>query len=178
MADSTEKQNVAQWFGDLHTIQDACSSINTGTASLDLLKFANTTIATVLPSGNEQGQFALNVKTSMGLDISAAQLTKYATFEALLDHFSSLVGTIADYLQTLAAAPYPGGSSADFTSAKISAAFPGGSKGASWVNANGLLASVIPAACFSATLQTAIARTVDDPTKLVSDLVNQIAVLG
>ena len=178
MPDSTEKQNLAQWFRDLHTIQDACAAINTGAATLDLLKFANTTITSVLPSANEQGQFEVNVKASLGVDVTAGHIAKYSSFEALLDHFSSIVGAVSDYLQTLSAAPFPSGGSADFSTAKISSAFPGGSKGQQWTNANGLLASVIPSVCFTSKQQAAVAKTVDSSTKLVNDLVNQIAVLG
>jgi hypothetical protein len=178
MPDSTEKQNLAQWFSDLHTMQDACAAIKTGTATLDLLKFANTTITSVLPSANEQGQFELNVKASLGIDVTAGHIAKYSTFEALLDHFSSIAGAVSDYLQTLSAAPFPTGGSADFNSAKVSSAFPGGSTGQQWTNADGLLACVIPPVCFSSTLRAAVAKTVDSSTKLVSDLVNQIAVLG
>jgi len=177
MERSIEKTNLARWFNYLHALQFACS-INTSVQTMTLLAFANAKIATILPSNNEQNQFILNVKASPGFDVSTADLTNFSTFEALLDHFSPLPTYVAAYLQTLSAGAYPGGSLADFLNASISGAFPGGSAGSAWKTALGLLTSVIPGVCFSQTLQTAVAATVDDPTKKMSDLVNQISALG
>jgi hypothetical protein len=176
--DSIQKKNLLRWFNSLHAFQSDVSPINTSVKSMDLLTFANTTITTVLPSSNEQNQFILNSKTSPGFDVSISDLTNYATFEALLDYFDPLPTFVGAYLQTVAAGNYPQGSLADFLNASISAAFPGGSSGSSWKVALGLLTSAIPSVCFSATLQKAVATTVDDPSKKVSDLVNQIATLG
>ena len=85
---------------------------------------------------------------------------------------------VGAYIQTASAGGYPSGSLTDFFAAPLSAAFPGGSKGASWTQTLGMLTSVIPAVCFSSTLQAAVAKTVDDPSKKVSDLVVQIGALG
>jgi hypothetical protein len=41
-----------------------------------------------------------------------------------------------------------------------------------------MLQSVMPAVCFSSKLQAAVAKTADDGTKKVTDLVNQISTLG
>jgi hypothetical protein len=177
MSNSVEKQNLLMWFSYLHALQSACS-FNTSVKTMDLLTFANANIVQILPSANEQSQFILNVKTSPGFDVSTNDLSTYATFEALLDHFNPLPTYVGAYLQTLSAGTLPSGSLADFLSAAISAAFPGGSTGASWKTAVSMLTSVIPAVCFSAKLQAAAATTVDDPSKKVSDLVNQIATLG
>jgi hypothetical protein len=145
---------------------------------LDLLTFANSTIVAILPSANEQAQFILDAKISPGFDISTGDLSTYASFEALLDHFNPLPTYVGAYVQTVSAAPYPSGSLADFLNATTPAAFPGGSKGVCWRAALGLLASAIPAICFSAKLQAAVSTAVDDPTKKASDVVNQIATLG
>lgn len=177
MADSIEKQNLMRWFTYLHALQSDCS-FNTSVKTMTLLAFANATITTVVPSPSEQAQFILNVGNSPGFDISTDDLTNYATFEALLDHFNPLPTYVGLYLQTASAGTYPNGSFADFLNALISSAFPGGSSGASWKTAMGLLTSVIPAVCLSAKLQADVAKTVDDTTKKVSDLVNQIATLG
>jgi hypothetical protein len=95
-----------------------------------------------------------------------------------LDNFSALPTFVAAYLKTFAAGSYQSGSIADFLDAMVGSAFPGGSSGASWSNATKMFASVIPAVCFSSTLQTALVKTVNDPTQKVTNLVNQIAVLG
>src|ERR1700683_2513703 len=131
VSDSTEKQNLLRWFSYLHALQSACS-MNTSVKTMTLLAFGNSTIVTILPSSNEQNQFVLNVKTSPGFDLSITDLTTYATFEALLDHFNPLPTYVGAYLQTVSAGTYPSGSLADFLNATISAAFPGGSSGASW----------------------------------------------
>ena len=177
MSNSIEKQNLLRWFTYLHALQSDCS-INTSVSDLDLLKFANSTILTLLPSNNQQQQFILNVSTSPGFDISIPDLSTYSTFEALLDHFNPLPTYIAAYAQTVSANPYPSGSLADFLNAPASGAFPGGSTGSDWTVAVGLLTSAIPSVCFSNSLQLAVAKTVGDPTKKVSDVVNQIATLG
>jgi hypothetical protein len=177
VADSIEKQNLLLWFSYLHALQSACS-FNTSVNTMDLLEFANQKIVTILPSSNQQAQFILNCKTSPGFDISPSLLTPDMTFKALLNHFNPLPTYVGAYLQTVSAGSYPSGSLVDFLAAAISAAFPGGSKGASWTQALGLLTSVIPSICLSAKLQAAVATTVDDKTKKVSDLVNQIATLG
>jgi hypothetical protein len=177
MPDSIEKQNLLDWFTYLHALQSACS-FNTSVKTMDLLTYANAKIASILPSNNEQAQFILNAKSSPGFDLSPADLTTYATFEALLDHFNPLPTYVGAYLQTLAAGNFPSGSFVDFLDAGISTAFPGGSKGSTWSPAVQMLTSIIPAVCFSQKLQTAVATTLDDTTKKVSDLVNQIAALG
>jgi hypothetical protein len=177
VADSIEKQNLMRWFSYLHALQSDCS-MNTSVKTMTLLVFANSTITTILPSSNEQGQFIVNVAASPGFDLSIPDLTTYATFEALLDHFNPLPTYVAAYIQTVSTGSFPNGSLADFLNASISAAFPGGSGGPSWKTAMGLLTSVIPSVCLSDTLQTAVATTVNDSTKKVSDVVNQIATLG
>src|ERR1700722_11143068 len=131
MSNSLEKQNLLRWFTYLHALQSDCS-INASVKTLDLLTFANSTIVKILPSANEQSQFILVAILSPGFDLSINDLSTYATFEALLDHFNPLPTYVASYLQTVSAASYPSGSLADFLSAAIAAAFPGGSKGAPW----------------------------------------------
>jgi hypothetical protein len=177
MPDPLDKRNLLRWFTNLHDLQNDCS-INTSVKSLDLLIFANTTITSVLPSDNEQQQFIIKVQAEPGFDLSIADLTTFSTFEALLDNFSPLPTLVAAFLRTLAAGSFPNGSLVDFLKAQVSGAFPGGSSGPSWTKALSQLASAIPAVCFSAKLQAAVGKTVDDPTKTVSDVVNQIATLG
>lgn len=177
MPNSLEKQNLLMWFSSLHALQSDCS-FNTSVKTMDLLTFANTKVVQILPSANEQSQFILNAKSSPGFDVSTNDLSTFATFEALLDHFDPLPTFVGAYLQTLSAGTFPSGSLVDFLNAAVSAAFPGGSNGASWKTAVSMLSSVIPAVCFSAKLQAAAATTVDDASKKVSDLVNQIATLG
>jgi hypothetical protein len=168
---------LAQWFTYLRAFQSACS-FNTNVPTMDLLTFANSAITVVLPTANEQNQFIVTVSTSPGFDLSQADLTSSATFEALLDKFNPLVTYVGAYLQTLAAAPFPGGALADFYKATTAAAFPGGSTGALWQTALGCLASVIPGVCFTSGLQAAVAKTIDGSQETMSDVIKQIAVLG
>jgi|SRR5215472_12224027 len=177
MPDSLDKRNLERWFANLLELQNDCS-MNTSVKDLDLLTFANTTITSVLPSPNEQQQFIINVKGAPGFDISMADLTTFSTFEALLDNFSPLPTLVGAFLRTLAVGSFPTGSLVDFFKAAVSSAFPGGSTGTQWTNASSQLTSVIPVVCFSGKLQAAAAKTVDDSTKAVRDLVNQIAELG
>lgn len=175
--DSYQKKNVLLWFNYLHGLQ-AAASFNTTVKMLDILSFANYVIAKAFPSSNEQSQFIVNVKSYPGFDLSPTDLTTYSSFEALLDFFNPLPFYIGAYIQTVAAGSLSSSSLADFLNTSVTTAFVGGSKGSNWTQALGLLTSVIPSACFSSTLQTAAAATVDDATKKVSDLVNQIAAMG
>lgn len=177
VSDSYQKKNVLLWFSYLHGLQ-AAASFNTTVKMLDLLSFANYGITKAFPSSNEQCQFIVNVKSYPGFDLSPTDLTTYSSFEALLDFFNPLPFYIGAYIQTVAAGSLPSTSLADFLSASVTTAFVGGSNGSNWTQALGLLTSVIPSACFSSTLQTAVAATVNDATKKVSDLVNQVATLG
>lgn len=177
MAPASPSQNLASWFAYLRQFQEACS-FNKDAAKMDLLTFANAKITRVLPSATEQGQFMVAVANTPGDPVSNADLTTYATFEALLDHFSPLPTYVGVYLQTLAVAPYPAGPSADFWKARVADAFPGGSKGKAWTTALGCLASVMPAVCFTSAFQQKVAKTVDGATIKMSDVITQIAGLG
>jgi hypothetical protein len=145
---------------------------------MDLLTFANTKIATVLPSANEQNQFIVAAKSSPGFDLSISQLTTYSSFEALLDHFNPLTTYVGVLLQSLAVAPYPSGSTADFWKAQVSSAYPGGSSGAPWKAALSALSSAIPAVCFTQPFQKKINGLVDKAGSTMSDVISTIAVLG
>jgi len=66
--------------------------------TMDLLTFANAPITGLLPSANEQGQFAINAKAALGIVIEPDDLTtNFSTFEALLDNFSNLPTFVAVY---------------------------------------------------------------------------------
>jgi len=177
VAPRSPRQNLASWFTYLRQFQQACS-FNKDAAKMDLLTFANAKIARVLPSATEQGQFMVAVADTPGDPVSSADLTTYATFEALLDHFSPLPTYVGVYLQSLAVAPYPAGASADFWKARVVDAFPGGSKGEPWTTALGCLVAAIPAVCFTVSLQQKVAKTVDAATSKMSDVITQIAGLG
>jgi hypothetical protein len=168
---------VALWFTYLRGFQAACS-FNTNVPVMDLLTFANSTIASVLKSSNQQNQFIVAVADKPGFDLSVSDLTTNKTFEALLDKFNPLATYVGLYLQSLAAKDYPAGSYADFLQAPCSQAFPGGSKGNQWQTALGCMTSVIPAACFTPKLQTQAGQSIDSAQKKMSEVASQIAVLG
>jgi hypothetical protein len=168
---------LAQWFTYLRGFQSACS-FNTSVPQMNLLTFANKKISIVLPTANEQGEFLIAVSQSPGFDISPTVLAACDTFEALLDKFSPLPTYVGVCLQTQAIAPYPSGSAADFFKANASAAFPGGSTGTQWKTAVGLLASVMPAVCFTTAFQAKAAVLLDKAGTKMSDVASQIAGLG
>lgn len=176
MPDLLPSQAVALWFTYLRELQADC--INTNASKMDLLTFANTKILTALPTTAEQNAFIVAAKGAPGFDLSTSQLSTYATFEALLDHFNPLTTYVGVLLQSLAASPFPSGAAADFWKASIATAFPGGSNGAPWQAAMQALASVIPAVCFTAGFQTKVNSTVDAANSKMSDVITQIAVLG
>jgi hypothetical protein len=159
-------------------MKNACAAINGLAGPMNLSTFGGTTIAGLLPSDNEKGQFSLSCKHSLHIDVATTDFTTFPTFKQLWDHFSPLKAKVEELLQTLAAGNFPGGSAAAFDAAPISAAFPGGSKGAQWTAANAALAGIFPPDCYSSARQNKVAKTVDDAEKKISDLVQQIATLG
>jgi hypothetical protein len=173
--------NLENWFTFLLDLQVGCAKINTSAdpKKMTLLVFAYSKITTLLPSANEQGQFIINAKALPGIDIAPNDLSsRFSTFKDLLVNFSDLPTLLAICLRQSAAGTFPSGTLKNFLSATVSAAFPGGSAGPNWTAANQLLASAIPLVCFTTTLQTAAANTVDGGTQMVSALRDQIAVLG
>lgn len=177
MAPLSPAQGVALWFTYLRDLQADCS-FNTNVSQMDLLTFANTTIAQVLPSSNEQNQFIVAASASPGYDVSTSDLTAYSTFEALVDHFNPLTTYLGILLQSVAAAPYPGGAMADFWKAQAVQAFPGGSAGAQWQLALASLTSAIPAVCFTSALQVKVNAAIDSAQSKMSEVIAEIAVLG
>jgi hypothetical protein len=177
MPSSSPSDNVAFWFTNLRQLKAACN--NTSVDKLDLLTFANATVAAFLPSSTEQSTFLVSAAASTGYDdMSSADLTTYKTFEGLLDNWNPLTTDIAVLLQSLAVPSLQGVASADFLIATVAAAFPGGSAGSAWTDALAALKSTIPAICFTAAFQTKINATVDKAGTKMSDLIPQIAVLG
>ena len=178
MPSISPSQNLAFWFTNLRQFQTATN--NTSAIKMTLLTFANSPITPILPSTTEQDTFIVSVGASTGYtDMNNTDLTTtYKSFEALLDHWNPLPTATAIVLQSLAVPALQGTAGADFLSALVSDAFPGGSTGADWTTALGVLTSSIPAVCFTATLQTAVNKTVDTATSKMSDLISQIAVLG
>jgi hypothetical protein len=178
---AVDQTNLGNWFAFLLDLQTGCAKINTSAdpKKMTLLAFANAKITALLPSANEQGQFIINAKVSPGIDIAPNDLfTRFSTFKDLQVNFNNLPDLLAMCLRDCAAGAFPSGTLKSFLAATISAAFPGGSTGPNWSAAKQLLTSTIPAVCFTTTLQTAAAKTVDGGTQTVSSLRDQIAALG
>jgi hypothetical protein len=173
-----QQTNVGRWFDGFRTMKNACAAINGLAGPMNLSTFGGTTIAGMLPSDNEKGQFSLSCKHSLDIDVATGDFTAFPTFKQLWDHFSLLKAKVEDFLQTLAAGNFPSGSAAAFDAAPVSAAFPGGSLGAQWTTANTALARIFPPDCYSAAQQVKVGGIVNDATKKISDLVQQIATLG
>lgn len=175
---SGQQTNLGRWFDHFQTMKNDCAAINGLAGPMSLSTFAGTQITSLLPSNNEQGQFIINCKNSLGIDVANSDIAGFPTFKQLWDHFSLLKAKVEDFLQTLAAGNFPGGSAAAFDAALISAAFPGGSGGQQWTSASGALVGIFPSDCFTAAQQAKAGTTVDDATKKISDLVTLIATLG
>ena len=174
MPASAPQTNLAQWFDWLRTMK--ADSISGATIAMDLLTFAGTTIVKSLPSADLQGQFILNITNDLHVEVATSDLSDCATFKDLLNHFMLLEFKVADFLQPMAAGTYAG--LAAFYGAKTSDAFPGGSVATRWQTANTALVAAFPSECYTDKLQKAAAKTVDDNTKKIADLVAQIAALG
>ena len=173
-----EQTGISQWLDWLKIIQNDC---NSGTTNcMDKRTFANTTIVApnVLPTANEQNQFILQISNDLNIQVALSDLTTYPTFKALLDHFILLEMKVRQFLQALAAPPFPAGTLTAFDKAKTSAAFPGGSAGQQWQSASAALIQAFPPECYTAADQAKAAAIVDDPAGLVSALVKQISALG
>jgi hypothetical protein len=178
MSDTSELQ-LKLWFGYLKSFQACAAKINTDLASLSLLAFANAKPATYLVDAVGQNQFAVSAYDKTSIPIQASDVSGAASFVALLGSTFGVANRyIAAYMRFLAPAPFSSMTVGDFQLQKTSAVFPKGATDPVWLKMNAAQAQIIDPSCYSTAQQAAVAAVAANNTKLISDVVNQIAKLG
>ncbi len=177
---ATAESQLTDWFAYLITFKTCCAKVNTDADKLSLLVFAKSKITDLLaaPPSNDQPQFALCATNATKLPVTQAAITTAATFLDLLEAvwaFPNLY--IANYVKSLCS-KFAVMNVGDFLLQKVNAVFPGGSADPLWASVDDGLAGIIDPSCYSPKQRAAVAKIVDDPTKQITDVVNQIAVLG
>lgn len=177
---ATAESQLTDWFTFLKAFKTCCTKVNTDAGPLTLLAFANSKITDLLaaPPSNDQPQFALCASDATKLPVTQGAITAAATFLQLLEAvwgFPNLY--VADYIQSLCP-NFIAMKVGDFLLQKTTVVFPGGATDPLWVKTDAALAVVIGPDCYSAAQRKKVAAIVADPTKLISDVVNQISVLG
>jgi hypothetical protein len=177
---ATAETQLKDWFTDLTAFRTCCADVNTDAGKLSMLRFAESKIADLLaaPPSNDQPQFALCASNATKLPVSQAAITAAATFLDLLEAvwaFPNLY--IANYVLSMCP-KFAAMNVGDFLLQKVNAVFPGGAADPLWIAIDSALAGIIDNSCYSPKQRAAVAKLVADPTKQITDVVNQIAVLG
>lgn len=168
---------IQLWFTELKKFQAAC--INNSARKLPLLKFANSIIATTLPSTASQNNFLTSVAASTGYaDLQPTDLTTCKTFRALLDYCHLLENDIFNALQTLSVPTVQAIDSVSYYATPVATAFPGGSIGAGWIAAQGLLMASMNPTCLTLPFRISVNATVDKAGATMKNLIQQIVGLG
>jgi hypothetical protein len=178
MADTSELQ-LQLWFGYLTSLKTCAQKMNTDVVKLSLLDFANAKPATYLADAVTQSSFANCVVNATQIPMQGTDVNSASSFAVLLGSTFGLMNRyIAAYLRFLSPASFKTMSVGKFELQKTSAVFPKGADDPVWLAMNAAIAAIIDKTCYSAAQQTAVAAIVNDNTKLISDVVNQIAKLG
>jgi hypothetical protein len=85
---------------------------------------------------------------------------------------------VAAYLRSLSPAPFNAMKFGDFILQKVKDVFPGGATDPNWVTIDAGLTKIIGSECYSQSQSTKVTAIVVNANKLVTDVVNQISVLG
>ena len=175
---ATAKSQLTDWFTFLTQFRKCCASIDSDAASLSGPGFANAKPSLYLPDPDDQNQFAICAGNATALPVAAASVCSAASFRVILENsFGFLNVYVAAYLQSLSPAPFKTMNRDDYILQKNNAVFPGGSADPHWVAIDQGLAAIMGDCC-SSTQRPKVTAIVSDPTKIVTDIVNQIAVLG
>lgn len=176
---SDAANQLRQWFGYLEQFQKCCSQANADAGELTLLAFACTKPTTLLPDALDQNQMAICCSSATNIPVLAADVCAAASFAALLGSTFGVVDPyVAAWLQSQAAAPFPGMKIGDFVLQKSGAVYPKGTADPAWTATDQGLAKIIDSSCYSAAQRGKVAVIVNDATKSICDVVNQIVVLG
>lgn len=179
MGNDTSQTQLGNWFGYLQSFQACAEKIDTDVKSLSLCTFANAKPSTYLGDAADQNQFVVCVADATSIPIQASDVSGASSFLALLGATFGVANRyIAAYLRFLAPAPFEAMTVGDFELQKTSAVFPQGTTDPLWLKMDAALAQIIDPSCYSAAQRAAVAAVVGDQTKLISDVVGQIAKLG
>jgi hypothetical protein len=176
---ATAESQLSDWFTYLKQFKICCREINSDVDHLTLLSFANSKISTLLATSNEQAQYATSCHDSTNLPVTPGAVAAAANFVGLLEAtwgFPNMYVTA--YLRSLSPAPFNGMKFGDFILQKVKDVFPGGAIDSNWVKIDAGLAKIIGSECYSTAQRQKVAVIVADVTKLITDVVNQISVLG
>jgi len=179
---ATAERQLQDWFTYLKQFQACCCQVNTDTCVMNLLQFCSAKISDTLsaPPSNEQGEFSVCASGATGLPVTPGAVSAASTFLALLDStwaFPDLY--VAAYLQSLSPAPFSTTMKlGDFILQKTTAVFPAGAKDPNWVKIDAGLAIIMGPVLYSTAQRAKVAVIVADPTKTISDVVEQIVLFG
>lgn len=179
MSNDTSELQLENWFGYLQSFKTCAEKVDTDVVALSLLDFANAKTTTYLADEVGQETFAVCATDKTQIPMQASDVSGAASFVALLGATFGVVNRyVAAYLRFLAPAPFNAMSVGDFKLRKTSAVFPKGATDPAWVTMDAALANIIDPSCYSAAQRVAVAKIVADPSKQITDVVNQIAELG
>ena len=179
MGPDTSELQLRNWFGYLQSFKTCAEKIDTDVIALSLLDFANAKPTTYLAEEVDQSQFAVCVANATQIPMQASDVSGAASFVALLGAtFGAVNRYVAAYLRFLSPAPFNAMNVGDFQLQKTKAVFPKGATAPTWVTMDANLAQIVDASCYSAAQRQAVAKIVAEPTKQITNVVNQIGKLG
>ncbi|HEX4036414.1 MAG TPA: hypothetical protein VHX37_00015 [Acidobacteriaceae bacterium] len=172
------KSQLRDWFRFLAQFRTCCASIDSEAAHLSGPDFANSKPIFFLPDAEHQNQFAICAANATGLPLTADSVCSASSFLALLESsFGFLNVYVAPYLQSLSPLSFNTMNGGDYILQKARAVFPAGAADGSWTAIDNGLAGIM-SDCYSPAQRRKVAALVGDSTKVITDLVNQIAVPG
>jgi hypothetical protein len=185
---ATPAEELTEWFGYLNDLKECLIAIDNDASALSCSDFANAKITDWLTDKTEIGQFAACCTGKGVPGVDATLVGASSTFLNVLESAFDFPNMyIAAFIQTLAGPTYALDKmdTGDFILLKATAVYPApavppavvGTLNATWVATSKALAGIM-GGCYSAAQQAKLAVLVVDATKMVDDLVNQIAVLG
>lgn len=176
---STAESQLGDWFTFLKQFKVCCGNINSDVDRLTLLDFANSKISTLLPTPNDQAQFATCASNATNLPVMTDAVAAAADFVGLLETTWAFPNVyVAAYLQSLSPAPFATMNPGDFVLQKVKDVYPQGKTDPGWVKADQGLTGIIGPECYCPAQRIKVAAIVAGATKLISDVCDQISVLG
>jgi hypothetical protein len=176
---TTAEIQLRAWFSYLSEFQACCAQSNGNAAALSLQAFSSAKPSAYLPDAATQNQFAVCSSDRTQIQVEQADVSSAASFVGLLGAtFGVVNGYLAVYLESESPAPFDAMPVGDFQMQKTSAVYLGGASNAAWKATDAGLAKIIDPSCYSAAQRAKVAAIVGDGTKLISDVVNQIACFG
>ena len=177
---ATTQSQLADWFTYLKAFKSCCAKINSDANQLSLLAFVNSKIADLLlvPPSSDQPTFGILASDATSLPVTQTAITAATKFLDLLESvwaFPNLY--VANYVKSLCP-KFVAMNLGDYLLQQVNVVFPGGATDPLWITVDADLAQIIGDDCYSPKQRAAVAKIVADPTKQITDVVNQISVLG